>query len=97
MAAASVPLSIPDVPIAPLKTIDFVRLEARDPVEVAKLLHSCQTHGFFYLALKGNEKSAQVVKDKENVLRVMEEYFDQPLDVKMKDYRGSVTDGFISA
>ncbi|KAJ7590077.1 2OG-Fe-II oxygenase family oxidoreductase [Mycena floridula] len=86
--------NVRDLPIAHLDTIDFVRLEAKDPAEVSKLLHSCQTQGFFYLALKGNEKSARVVADKDNVLRVMEEYFAQPLDIKMKDNHGSVTDGY---
>ncbi|KAF7329497.1 Gibberellin 20 oxidase 1 [Mycena kentingensis (nom. inval.)] len=92
--AFSVPPPLPDLPIAPLETIDFVALEQKDPVEVEKLLSACQTQGFFYLALEGNPESARVVADKEDVLRVMEKYFAQPLEVKMQDDRGSVTDGY---
>jgi len=80
-----------EVKIAPLETIDFARLAANDPIEVSRLHRCCETHGFFYLYLQGTEAGQQVLSDEKDVLRVMETYFDQPLDVKMKDQRVAVT------
>jgi isopenicillin N synthase-like dioxygenase len=82
-----------EVNIAPLETIDFARLAAKDPLEVSRLLRCCVTHGFFYLDLQGNDPARQVISDEKDVLRFMESYFDQPLEVKMKDDRASYTHG----
>lgn len=82
-----------EVNIAPLETIDFARLESKDPLEISRLLRCCETHGFFYLDLQGTDPARQVILDEKDVLRFMENYFDQPLEVKMKDDRASVTHG----
>ena len=81
------------IDIAPLETVDFSRLLSKGSAEIAKLLHCCVTHGFFYLDLQGTESARQLLSYKEDVFRFMETYFNQPLDVKMKDDRSSVTDG----
>ena len=74
------------VEIAPLETIDFASLVRKDPGEIAKLLKSSQTHGFFYVDLQ-NDATNQILTDLQGILRVVERYFDQPLEVKMKDDR----------
>lgn len=76
------------VDIAPLETIDFVRLAAKEPAEIDRLLKSCQTPGFFYLDLRG-VTTQQILADLQNVLNITEKYFDQPHDLKMRDYRAS--------
>ena len=78
--------------IAPLETVDFSRLVTRDEAEISKLLASCQTHGFFYLDLQ-NAESRPILEDAQHVVRIMENYFAQPLEVKMKDDRQSLTLG----
>jgi isopenicillin N synthase-like dioxygenase len=82
-----------EVNVAPLETIDFANLASRDPAEISRLLRCCQTHGFFYLDLQGTDSARQVISDEKDILRFMETYFDQPLDVKMKEDRTSVTHG----
>lgn len=76
------------VDIAPLETIDCARLAAKEPAEVAKLLKSSQSPGFFYLDLRG-DATRQILTDLQSVLGLTEKYFDQPHDLKMKDYRES--------
>jgi isopenicillin N synthase-like dioxygenase len=78
--------------IAPLETVDFSRLVTRDEAEISKLLVSCQTHGFFYLDLQ-NAESRPLLEDAQHMVRIMENYFAQPLEVKMKDDRQSLTLG----
>lgn len=74
------------VDVASLETIDFGRLATKDPAEVEKLLNASQMPGFFYLDLQ-SEPAKQVVADLPDVYALTEKYFDQPLEVKMKDYR----------
>lgn len=78
--------------VAPLPTVDFSQLLSQDPSETNKLLTACRTHGFFYLDLRGND-TKRVLEDWKKVLLVMEKYFDQPLEVKMRDDRQSDTHG----
>jgi len=59
---------------APLETIDFARLAAKEAAEIAKLFKSCQTQGFFYLDLQ-NDATRQILTDMQNILRVTEKYF----------------------
>ena len=79
-----------NVPIAPLPTIDFARLVAKDAAEANNLLDACKTHGFFYLNLKN---VGTILEDWQKVLRIMETYFGQDLATKMKDDRRSDTYG----
>jgi isopenicillin N synthase-like dioxygenase len=77
------------IDLAPLEIIDFGRLATKEPGEVAKLLKSCQSPGFFYLDLQNDT----ILDDLQDVLRITEKYFDQPHHVKMKDFRESVERG----
>ena len=78
----------PPIVLAQLESINFARLLQNDPTESEKLLRACQTHGFFYLNLL--TKSADgILDDYSSVLRVMSEWFDQPLAKKMEFDNGS--------
>jgi hypothetical protein len=37
------------IDVAPLESIDYARLVAKDPAELKKLLRVCKTPGIFYL------------------------------------------------
>ena len=74
-----------DILIAPLGTIDLARLIAKDLVEIDKLLQACITRGFFYLDLETCDVGRKLLSDERNVLRVMKQYFDQPLEKKVGD------------
>lgn len=79
------------IPVADLDTISYDKLLEGDSIETARLLENCKSLGFFYLDLAG---AAQAVLDNsQDVFKLMEEYFDQPLDVKLQDVRHSVTHG----
>lgn len=72
--------------LAPLETINYASLAARDPSEVEKLLNAARSVGFFYLDLReGSTK--RVAADVQDVYAVAEQYFDQPRELKMKDQR----------
>ena len=79
-----------NISLAPLKTINFSRLECKDLSEISKLLECGETHGFFYLDLLGTSSGLQFLADKMDVLRFMESYFDQPLGVKMNDRASAI-------
>ncbi|KAB8276948.1 hypothetical protein BDV30DRAFT_223925 [Aspergillus minisclerotigenes] len=82
----------PNIPVAPLPTISYEKLLAKEPVEIERLLDVCRSLGFFYLNLAG---TAQVVlNNSRDVFKLMEKYFDQALDVKLRDLRHSVTHGY---
>jgi isopenicillin N synthase-like dioxygenase len=81
-----------DPSIAALETIDFSLLAVKDVDEIDKLLKSCESDGFFYLNLEKGP-AHQILVDLQAILRVMEEYFAQPLETKMKDDRRSNTHG----
>ena len=75
-----------EFPVATLDTISFQGLERNDQTEVDKLVRSCKGRGFFYLDLKQDDgylASLQVLHG------LAEEYFDQPENLKMKDFRAS--------
>jgi hypothetical protein len=80
------------IDVAPLETIDYARLEASEPAEIAKLLKACHMPGFFYLDVQG-AATREVLVDLQSVLGITEKYFEQPLEVKMKEYRESVERG----
>ena len=81
-----------DISLASLETINFSRLESKDTAETSRLLQCGQTHGFFYLDFQRTDSTRQFLADKMDILRFMETYFDQPLEVKMND-RASLTHG----
>ena len=73
---------------AHLKTIDFSRLLAQENQEVCNLLSACQESGFFYVDLQG-QCARGLLEDEEKVYEMMQDYFDQPLAIKMRDKRGT--------
>ncbi|KAL2017249.1 hypothetical protein VTK56DRAFT_2361 [Thermocarpiscus australiensis] len=81
--------AIPSTPGLP--TLDLGLLRARDGGESKRLLEACRTYGFFYL----NLTSAQTLCGYwEDLLHVGKQYFEQPLEVKMHDARGSDNTGY---
>lgn len=74
------------VDVASLETIDFGRLATKEPAEVERLLNASQMPGFFYLDLR-NEPTKEILAGLLEVYAVAEKHFDEPPEVKMKDYR----------
>lgn len=74
-----------------LPTLRLDLLQAEDINEGRKLLEACRSHGFFYLDLTSDKKMCQYW---DKMLAMMKLYFEQPLDVKMKDARGSDNSGY---
>jgi hypothetical protein len=69
-----------------LPTIHLDLLRAENDTESKKLLSACRTQGFFYLDLTSDP---ELCKLWEGMLARMKDYFEQPLEVKMQDARGS--------
>lgn len=69
------------VPVYPMETIDFSRLLSQEPAELEKLVKCCQTEGFFYLDLQGID-GRRMLEDQQETLRVMENFFQAPIEVK---------------
>ena len=69
-----------------LPTIYLDLLRAGDDTESKKLLSACRNQGFFYLDLNSD---LELCKLWEGMLVRMKHYFEQPLEVKMQDARGS--------
>jgi isopenicillin N synthase-like dioxygenase len=79
-----------------LQTLNFARLANKDAEELAKLLDACQHQGFFYLDLAGSD-AAQGLEDRLKALSLTKEWFDRPLEEKMKLRQDSVTKGFVAS
>lgn len=75
------------IDVASLETIDLARLATADPDEVEKLLKASCSPGFFYLDLRNDPSGIRVLADLPAVYAISEKYFDQPHELKMKDYR----------
>ena len=75
-----------EIEIASLETIDYGRLAAREPDEIEKLLKACQMPGFFYLDFQSGP-AKELIADIPNIYAASKQYFDQPQEVKLKDYR----------
>jgi len=69
-----------------LPTIHLDLLRAENDAESKKLLTVCRTLGFFYLDLTSDPELCKQWKD---MLATMKHYFEQSLEVKMQDARGS--------
>ncbi|WPG97474.1 Hypothetical protein R9X50_00025000 [Acrodontium crateriforme] len=82
-----------DIVIAPLPTIKYDKLLAQDSTEITRLVDVCKSLGFFYLDFNLSAAHS-LVNNSNDVLGVMNEYFHQPIEVKMKDVRGTVTHGY---
>ncbi|XPT00036.1 hypothetical protein M3J09_009198 [Ascochyta lentis] len=74
-----------------LPTIHLDLLRSGDDEESMKLLNACRTQGFFYLDLSSDSELCKQWKD---MLSVMKDYFEQPLEIKMQDAQGSDNHGY---
>lgn len=68
-----------------LPIIDLDLLRADDDTESKKLLSACRSHGFLYLNLTSDPELCKLWED---LLVIMKNYFEQSLEVKMRDARG---------
>lgn len=75
-----------------LPTIHLDLLRAENTAECKNLLSACKSHGFFYLDLTSDPELCNLWKE---MLRIIANYFQQPLDVKMQDARGSDNFGYV--
>ena len=80
------------VDVAVLETIDFRLLVRKDHSESVKLLRSCEEQGFFYLDLVDTD-AASVFEVEDRLLQVTKQYFDQSLEMKLKDDQNSLVYG----
>ncbi|ODA78228.1 hypothetical protein RJ55_05609 [Drechmeria coniospora] len=74
-----------------LPTIHLDLLRSENATESRNLLEACRGHGFFYLDLTSDLKLCNLWGE---MLKNMESYFKQPLQVKMQDARGSDNFGY---
>jgi isopenicillin N synthase-like dioxygenase len=80
-----------NIPVTPLEVIYYDKLLSGSHTEIVKLVDICKSLGFFYLNLTGAGQS--VLDGSRDTFQFMEGYFDQPLEVKLRDIRQSVTHG----
>lgn len=79
-----------DILSTTLPTLHLDLLRADDGPERKRLLEACRVHGFFYLDLTSDPALCSLW---EELLALSAQYFDQPLEVKMQDARGSDNTG----
>ena len=82
--------------IAPLQSINLNLLLKEDDKELSKLLHLCESNGFFYLDLREGTGFGRHLEDWNDILRFMQRYFAQSLDSKLQDFYTSDTIGYVS-
>ena len=75
-----------EISVAPLKTIDYARLAAKEPAELEKLLEASRSPGFFYLDLR-DDSTGPVLDDLQDAFATTQQYFNLPREVKMKQHR----------
>ncbi|KAJ3008460.1 hypothetical protein HKX48_008515 [Thoreauomyces humboldtii] len=78
---------------ANLQTIDFSALLSQDPFETLRLVNACKNQGFFYLNLNA-PSTKSVLGNWDEVLKVMDRWFDQPLEAKMVYNKGTDLHGY---
>ncbi|EAW14281.1 putative oxidoreductase, 2OG-Fe(II) oxygenase family [Aspergillus clavatus NRRL 1] len=76
---------------APLQTISYSLLARGDPREIEKLVRNSKSPGFFYLDLRADQRYLDTLPV---LYQLAEEYFAQPEEVKMIDFRGDQERGY---
>ncbi|KAI1127807.1 2OG-Fe(II) oxygenase family oxidoreductase [Nemania abortiva] len=76
-----------------LQTLSLAKLTSKDVDELAKLLDACKNQGFFYLDPASYE-AAKPLEDRQKALSFTKEWFDRPMEEKMKLRQDSVTKGY---
>ena len=69
--------------LAPLDIIDYQKLLDRNPDEIQRLLKAARDVGFFHLDLNG-AATKRYLQDLQQLYALQMQYFDQPLEMKMK-------------
>lgn len=82
-------------PVATLTILSFAKLLARDHVELAKLLSSCEDSGFFYLDLRDWE-AGELIRKFDTTNSIMKGWFEQSDEEKLKTETLSDAHGFVS-
>lgn len=85
-----------DQDVVDLNTLSFSAIASGDPSEIDLLLKSCIEHGFFYLDFHGDE-TGQIHNDVGGIYAFMKDYFRQPLDLKMRDFRAGGPYGYVQS
>ncbi|KAH8148298.1 uncharacterized protein LAJ45_07751 [Morchella importuna] len=80
-----------EINIAHLAVVDCARLASKEPGEIEKLVEAARSPGVFYLDCGSNKKYLANVQ---TMCAMADKYFDQPHEVKMKDYRESEDRGY---
>lgn len=75
------------IPVAQPSIISLAKLRTKDPAELALLGKAASNTGFFYLNLRGDAKGERVLAHLPDVYSVVEKYFSQPEEAKVKDAR----------
>lgn len=73
-------------------TVDLSRLKAKDSDETIKLVEALKSDGFFYADLANDASLGDIVQQEHDMYTVCDEYFEQPLEIKMKDFRADQPD-----
>ncbi|KAK1855165.1 2og-fe oxygenase family protein [Colletotrichum chrysophilum] len=68
---------------ANLHTLNFRSLVNKDEKSLSTLLSACENHGFFYLDLRDWE-SGSMLKNYESSGQIMKQWFNQPLEEKLR-------------
>lgn len=79
--------------VAYLDTLSFAKLSSGDQTELARLLNACQKQGFFYLDVAGSYAS-NGFDDRLKALSETKQWFDRPIEEKLKFRQDSVTKGY---
>ncbi|KAK4033548.1 hypothetical protein C8A01DRAFT_39991 [Parachaetomium inaequale] len=69
------------VPVWPMRTIDYGLLLSQDPAEVEKVAKACLEDGYFQLDLDGIDGRG-MLEDRQEVLKLMDRFFEAPLEAK---------------
>ncbi|KAK0513435.1 hypothetical protein JMJ35_004421 [Cladonia borealis] len=77
------------IPTAPLHRISLSKLLSHDPRESSRLFTACKDLGFFYLDLRSTTPGDSLLADAAALFDVGEDFFNLPLEEKMKyDFSG---------
>lgn len=81
--------------VADLEVIKLESLNAKDPVETAKLLRAAENQGFFYVSFD-DSLSGKISEYLRTSYSNSHEFFTKPLDEKMKSFREDISYGYVS-